>query len=212
MSAVILAGGKSLRMGRDKALLKIGPQTIVEYQLQRLSPLFEELLLSTNSPEKLAHLGLEMVEDVLPGRGPLVGIYSSLLRARYPHLFAIACDMPFISSELINYMKGICKDYDVTVPETERGLEPLHAIYSKTCLPVMKKYIAKGGKGRVIEFFPEVKVRVINQGEISKLTVGEAGVTPSPFLNFNTPEEYQKALEALEAEIRRRTPDCINIK
>ncbi|OHB90879.1 MAG: hypothetical protein A3E19_01290 [Planctomycetes bacterium RIFCSPHIGHO2_12_FULL_52_36] len=192
MSAVILAGGKSSRMGQDKAFLKIGNRTIVEYQLQRLSPLFEELLLSTNLPEKFAHLGLETVQDFIPDRGPLVGIYSSLLKARYSHLFAIACDMPFISPGLITYMKEDCKDYDVTVPETERGLEPLHAIYSKTCLPVMKEYMdKKDGKGRVIEFFPEVKVRVVTREEISSIPGGNEA-----FLNFNTMEEYRKQVDS----------------
>lgn len=192
MSAVILAGGKSSRMGQDKAFLKIGNRTIVEYQLQRLSPLFEELLLSTNLPEKFAHLGLETVQDFIPDRGPLVGIYSSLLKARYSHLFAIACDMPFISPGLITYMKESCKDYDVTVPETERGLEPLHAIYSKTCLPVMKEYVGKkDGKGRVIEFFPQVKVRVVTKEEISSIPGGNEA-----FLNFNTMEEYQKQVDS----------------
>ena len=192
MSAVILAGGKSSRMGQDKAFLKVGNRTIVEYQLQRLSPLFEELLLSTNLPEKFAHLGLETVQDFIPDRGPLVGIYSSLLKARYSHLFAIACDMPFISPGLITYMKEDCKDYDVTVPETERGLEPLHAIYSKTCLPVMKEYMdKKDGKGRVIEFFPEVKVRVVTREEISSIPGGNEA-----FLNFNTMEEYRKQVDS----------------
>lgn len=192
MSAVILAGGKSSRMGQDKAFLKIGNRTIVEYQLQRLSPLFEELLLSTNLPEKFAHLGLETVQDFIPDRGPLVGIYSSLLKARYSHLFAIACDMPFISPGLITYMKEDCKDYDVTVPETERGLEPLHAIYSKTCLPAMKEYVGKkDGKGRVIEFFPQVKVRVVTKEEISSIPGGNEA-----FLNFNTMEEYQKQVDS----------------
>ena len=192
MSAVILAGGKSSRMGQDKAFLKIGNRTIVEYQLQRLSPLFEELLLSTNLPEKFAHLGLETVQDFIPDRGPLVGIYSSLLKARYSHLFAIACDMPFISPGLITYMKEDCKDYDVTVPETERGLEPLHAIYSKTCLPVMKEYMdKKDGKGRVIEFFSQVKVRVVTREEISSIPGGNEA-----FLNFNTMEEYRKQVDS----------------
>ncbi|MFN3466363.1 MAG: molybdenum cofactor guanylyltransferase [Candidatus Brocadiales bacterium] len=192
MSAVIMAGGKSLRMGQDKALLKIGNLTMVEYQLQRLRPLFEEILLSTNSPEKFESLGLETVQDLVPDRGPLVGIYSSLLRARYSHLFAIACDMPFICPGLINYMKEDCKDYDVTVPETEQGLEPLHAIYSKTCLPVMKKYIdRKDGKGRVIEFFREVKVRVIKREEICGIQGGK-----DAFLNFNTPEEYREQVNS----------------
>ena len=179
-------------MGQDKAFLKIGDRTIVEYQLQRLSPLFEELLLSTNLPEKFAHLGLETVQDFIPDRGPLVGIYSSLLRARYSHLFAIACDMPFISPGLITYMKEDCEDCDVTVPETGRGVEPLHAIYSKTCLPVMKEYIdKKDGKGRVIEFFPQVKVRVVTKEEISRIPGGNEA-----FLNFNTMEEYRKQVDS----------------
>ncbi len=212
ITAIIMAGGKSSRMGQDKAFLKIGALTIVEYQLRRLSPLFDEILISTNSPEKFAYLGLKTVQDVSPGRGPLVGIYSSLLKAANPYLFAIACDMPFVNPELINYMKELCKDYDIVVPETEQGLEPLHAIYSKTCLLVMEKYIngstpgptAEGnvshrekqgqrGKGRVIEFFSEVKVRTISLEEISKIPGAREA-----FLNFNTPEEYQKALKFLE--------------
>ncbi|MBI5125756.1 MAG: hypothetical protein HZA70_05940 [Planctomycetes bacterium] len=100
-------------------------------------------------------------------------------------------------------MKENCKDYDVTVPETERGLEPLHAIYSKTCLPVMKEYIdkkdgkepalspPKAEKGRVIEFFPQVKVRVVTREEISRIPGGNEA-----FLNFNTMEEYRKQVDS----------------
>ncbi len=195
ISAVIMAGGRSLRMGQDKALLKIGHLTTVEFQLQRLSPLFKEIILSTNAPGRFTALGIPAVPDLIPGRGPLGGIYTALTRVGNPYMFAIACDMPLINPELIQYMKERCEGYDVTVPETERGLEPLHAIYSRDCIPAIKKQLDSKGSGRVISFFPEVRVRVITKEEISKIKGG-----PDAFLNFNTPEDYQKALKLLRAE------------
>lgn len=190
ITAVILAGGKSLRMGQDKAFLRIGGLTIIEFQLQGLRPLFDEITLSTNSPERFRHLDIPAFPDIIPDRGPLGGIYTALLKARHPHIFAIACDMPFINPELIRHLIERCEDYDVTVPETEQGLEPLHAVYSKNCIPAIRRQLkGKGGKGRVIEFFPEVKVRVIPQEDIARI---EGGL--KAFLNFNTPEEYESTL------------------
>lgn len=193
ITAVIMAGGKSLRMGSDKALLKIGNLPAVEFQLQRLRPLFDEIILSTNAPEEFRHLDIPCLPDIIPDRGPLGGIYTALLRAKNPYIFAIACDMPFVSAALINYLKEKCEGYDVTIPETERGLEPLHAIYSRDCIPAIKKHLETDDKGRVIGFFPDVKVRVITKEEISLIEGG-----PQAFLNFNTPEDYQTALELLK--------------
>jgi molybdopterin-guanine dinucleotide biosynthesis protein A len=193
ITAVIMAGGKSLRMGSDKALLKIGNLPAVEFQLQRLKPLFDEIILSTNAPEEFRHLDIPCLPDIIPDRGPLGGIYTALLRAKNPYIFAIACDMPFISTALIDYLKEKCEGYDVTIPETERGLEPLHAIYSRDCVPAIKKHLEVDSKGRVIGFFPDVKVRVITKEEIALIEGG-----PQAFLNFNTPEDYQTALELLK--------------
>ncbi|MDO8137702.1 MAG: molybdenum cofactor guanylyltransferase [Candidatus Brocadiales bacterium] len=192
ITAVVMAGGKSLRMGSDKALLKIGNLTAVEFQLQRLRPLFDEIILSTNAPEEFRHLDIPCLPDIIPDRGPLGGIYTALLRAKNPYIFAIACDMPFVSAALIDYLKEKCEGYDVTVPETDRGLEPLHAIYSRDCIPAIKKHLEADSKGRVIGFFPDVRVRVITKEEIAQIEGG-----PQAFLNFNTPKDYQIALELL---------------
>src|SRR3990167_6096420 len=105
ISAAIMAGGKSVRMGRDKAFLKIGALTAVEFQLQRLRPLFEEIILSTNTPEKFTTLDIPAISDMIPHRGPLGGIYTALSSVKNPYLFAIACDMPCVSPVLIQYMR-----------------------------------------------------------------------------------------------------------
>ncbi|MFQ5956140.1 MAG: molybdenum cofactor guanylyltransferase [Candidatus Brocadiales bacterium] len=188
-----MAGGKSLRMGQDKAFLKIGNLTAVEFQLKKLKPLFEEIILSTNTPERFEHLDIPAIPDIVPGRGPLGGIYTALTNVGNPYLFAIACDMPLINPGLIKYMKEKGEGYDVTVPETEQGLEPLHAIYSRGCIPAIKKQLEGNGSGRVISFFPDVKVRVITKEEIASIEGGREA-----FLNFNTPEDYQRALELLK--------------
>lgn len=200
-SAAIMAGGKSERMGRDKALLSIGGVSAVEFLLQRLRPMFEEIILSTNTPDNFSKLGVPAIPDQIPGRGPLGGIYTTLSNVTNPYLFVIACDMPCVSPDLIKYLvhevkgEGQGEVYDVVVPETERGLEPLHAIYSKTCVPAIKKQLEGNGSGRVISFFPDVKVRVVSKEEIAEIKGG-----PEAFLNFNTPEDYRKALELLRAK------------
>ncbi|MFQ5862682.1 MAG: molybdenum cofactor guanylyltransferase [Candidatus Brocadiales bacterium] len=195
ISAVIMAGGKSLRMGRDKAFLKIGNLTAVEFQLQRLRPLFEEIILSTNTPERFKALDIPAIPDLIPDRGPLEGIYTALTRIGNLYLFVIACDMPFVNPGLIQYMRERGEGYDVTVPETEQGLEPLHAIYSRACIPAIKRQLDSNGSGRVISFFQEVKVRVITKEEIGRIKGGNEA-----FLNFNTPEDYHRALELLKTK------------
>ncbi len=192
ISAVIMAGGKSLRMGEDKACLKIGSLSAVEFQLQRLRPLFKEIILSTNTPGRFKALDIPAVPDLIHDKGPLGGIYTALTKIENPYLFAIACDMPFVNRELIEYMRERSEGYDVIVPETERGLEPLHAIYSRACIPAIKKQLDANDNGRVISFFPDVKVRVVTKEEITGIEGGD-----DAFLNFNTPEDYQRALELL---------------
>lgn len=193
ISAAIMAGGKSERMGRDKALLKIGDLTAVEFQLQRLKPIFEEIILSTNAPEEFEALGIPAIPDIISDKGPLGGIYTALSNINNPYLFAIACDMPCVSPALIQYIRERCEGYDVTIPETARGPEPLHAIYSRDCIPAIKRALESNGSGRVISFFPEVTVKVITEEEIAGIKGGE-----DAFLNFNTLEDYQRVLELLK--------------
>ncbi len=184
VTAIILAGGKSQRMGSNKALLKYGDTTFIERQIARLSKIFQEIILSANDTSIYAHLLLPVVPDVIPGKGPLSGICAGIMHATNHYTFAVACDMPFISEEVILYLKQFITDYDVVVPRTERGLEPLHAFYSKNCIPPMQQCL-KEGRLRVIDFFSEVKVKIVNEEELRVLAPAI-----QPLINLNTPEEY----------------------
>lgn len=146
-SAVILCGGRSRRFGAEKALAELRGATLIARQLAVLDAISADVFLSTNQPERFEHLGRPMVADRHPEMGPLGGIESSLLRARYEVLAVVACDMPFASGELLRYLAGLSGDrFDIVVPVRERpprGLhpEPLHAVYARSALPVISRAI-----------------------------------------------------------------------
>ncbi len=186
MTAIILAGGKSRRMGFNKAFLKYGDTTFIGHQIERLSEIFDEIILSANDTDTYTHLGLPIVPDVIPGKGPLSGICAGLMRSASSHAFVIACDMPFVHEKVIRYLKEQIDGYDVVVPQTSRGLEPMHAFYSRNCIQPMYRCINEG-RLRIIDFFSEVKVRIVDEQEFKGLDLSTQSLT-----NLNTPEEYQK--------------------
>ncbi|MFC1953195.1 molybdenum cofactor guanylyltransferase [Chloroflexota bacterium] len=167
---IILAGGKSLRLGRIKALETIGGESLIERVVERLKPIADRILIVT-SPEQIdfpVSGEVEIIVDLYPGRGPLGGIYTGLWYSRSPLSIIVACDMPFINADLMEYMVGISEDYDVIVPRLKNGmLEPLHAVYSRTCLNKMEIRLKKNELG-VHPFLETVNVRYINQAEIQK--------------------------------------------
>ena len=130
MVGVILVGGKSRRYGRNKALELFQGERLIDRQVRKIRALFPEVLVITNEPQFYLHLGVTVVRDVIPGQGPLGGIYTGLLFAQGESIFVTACDMPFVQPALIRRMVQLAGSYDVVVPEREEGLEPLHAIYS----------------------------------------------------------------------------------
>lgn len=186
MTAIILAGGKSRRMGFNKAFLPYGDKTFIEHQIARLNKIFDEIILSANDARLYAHLNLPIVSDILPERGPLSGICAGLIRSTSFHSFVIACDMPFIHEKIILYLREQIDGYDVVVPQTSRGLEPLHAFYSRNCIQPMYRCLNEG-RLRIIDFFSDVKVKIIDEREFKELDV-----PTQPLVNLNTPEEYQK--------------------
>lgn len=186
VTAIILAGGKSRRMGFNKAFLKYRDKTFIEHQIARLSKIFDEIILSANDASVYACLNLPIVSDVIPDKGPLSGICAGLMRSTSSHAFVIACDMPFIDEKVILYLKDQIDSYDVVVPQTSRGLEPLHAFYSKNCIQPMSRCINEG-RLRIIDFFSEVKVRIVDELEFKGLDVSTQSL-----INLNTPEEYEK--------------------
>ncbi|MGH7321685.1 MAG: molybdenum cofactor guanylyltransferase [Candidatus Rokuibacteriota bacterium] len=188
VSGVILAGGRSRRMGGSpKALLPFAERPLIQHIAETLDARLPDTLVVTNSPELYAFLGLPMVADVFPEGGSLGGIYSGLRAAPGDAAFCVACDMPFLSGSLITSLIERAADADVVVPEAAGELQTLHAVYAKVCLPAMERRL-RAGQLKITGFFDEVRV----------LRVPEEGVAAFEdpalaFMNLNTPDDLARA-------------------
>jgi molybdopterin-guanine dinucleotide biosynthesis protein A len=158
-------------LGRSKVLETIDGKSLIGHVTERLRPLTNQLLIVT-SQEQLDLPGTgkaEILADLYPGKGPLGGIYTGLLASRSSHSIAVACDMPFLNTELLRYMVALSGDFDAVVPRLGEGmLEPLHAIYSKSCLDIMKTHLERG-QLEVYSFFSAVRVRYVERAECQRL-------------------------------------------
>ncbi len=190
VACVILAGGSSRRMGSDKALLPYRGGRFIETIHRGMAALFEEVLVVTNSPEALDFLPCRKVPDLIPGMGALSGIHSGLRHSEAPRVFAVACDMPFLDASLIRHMVSGAEGCDVVVPEGPAGLEPLHAVYSRTALGPMEEAL-RAGEGRIVSFFDRVRVRKVGREEVARFDPEFRS-----FRNINTPEDYFRFREA----------------
>jgi molybdopterin-guanine dinucleotide biosynthesis protein A len=184
VTGVILAGGQSSRMGSNKALLPYRGGLFIESIFRQMSGLFDELLLVTNSPEQYAFLGCRMVPDRYPGLGALAGLHAGLYHSRTPHIFAVACDMPYLDGTLIRALLARKHLADVVIPESGQGLEPLHAVYGQACLPAMEQALLSGQR-RIVSFFPHMRVNTFTSDHVA--TIDSAF---SSFSNINTPADY----------------------
>ena len=189
ISGIILAGGRSFRLGSDKALLELGGHTLVERVIGVLHPITDEVIVVTNTPDRFAHLAADVrfVKDVLPRPSALVGIYSGLLAARYEYSLVVACDMPFLNPNLLRYLVNQATGCDVVIPRHSRGLEALHACYSRRCIGPMENLMQKED-ATIAHFFPEVKVCYIDEPILRELD--PEGLS---FYNINTPADWELA-------------------
>lgn len=189
VTAYILAGGKSKRIKTNfsKAFLKLGKMSVVENLIARITPLFKEVILITNDYSAYKHLGLKMVKDLVPKKSSLGGIYTGLKLSSTFHNFFFACDMPFVNTNLVRFFLKNRKGYDVIIPQVKNKLEPLHSIYSKDCIKFIEKQLRENDL-KIINFFPEVRVKYIKEAEIKKID-GEF----LSFFNINTPADYKIA-------------------
>ncbi|ACZ38452.1 molybdenum cofactor guanylyltransferase [Sphaerobacter thermophilus] len=194
LSVAILAGGQSRRMGRDKALLDVAGRALIEHVIERARPVASEMMLIASDRPAYARFGLRVVPDRCPQSGALGGIYTAIAEAEHPHCLVLACDMPFVNTDLLRYMAAVPRDYDVLVPSlaAERStqgeretLETLHAIYGKSCLPAIERQLQEGIL-KVIGFFSQVRVKRIPEEEIRQYDPNLLS-----FYNANTPEEYE---------------------
>ena len=197
LSIVIQAGGGSQRMGQDKALMPFLGKALIQRVVERLAPIADELLVTTNSPEAYRFLGLPLFEDLIPGRGALGGLYTALVSASRPAVAVVACDMPFASAALLEHAYNLLlqESFDVVIPRSRDGLEPLHAVYRReTCLPAIEASIA-ADQWKMIAWFPQVKVKALSMEVIDSLDPLGVG-----FWNLNTPEEFAAAEEMARRE------------
>ena len=184
ISGVILAGGESQRMGSDKSLLPLQGARFIDHIYARLRPLFEEVIIVTNSPELYHDLPCRKVPDIYLKQGALAGIHAGLSQVQQPRAFVVGCDMPFISEKVVRKICSHAKQGDLILPLSSCGHEPLHALYAKNCLPAMEQVLEAGHK-RIMKFFSQVRVVEISAAELLSLDPQEKS-----FCNVNTPDEY----------------------
>lgn len=141
MTGIILSGGKSRRMGKNKAFIEVGGLRLVDRITVLFKELFDEVILVTNEPLAYLDLDVTIATDIFPGKGPLGGIYTGLFFAQHERAFVAPCDMPFLKSGFIEWMMENSGNCDILVPAPSDGLQPLHAVYSKKCLPIIKKML-----------------------------------------------------------------------
>ena len=190
LTVCIQAGGQSSRMGQDKALKPFLGRPLIQRVVDRLSPIANELIVTTNRPEDYAFLNLPLFADLRPGRGALGGLYTAIASAKHPLVAVVACDMPFASANLLEAASQLLlrEEVDVVIPRSEEGYEPLHAVYRRaTCLPAIEAAIDED-QWKVVAWFPRVKVHALSPDEVKRYDlVGLA------FWNVNTPEEFAEA-------------------
>ncbi|MCK4964769.1 MAG: molybdenum cofactor guanylyltransferase [Dehalococcoidia bacterium] len=194
MTSIVLAGGESLRFGREKALEEMGGRSLIERVIERLSLLGNEIIVVTSSSNQLPDLGVKMVIDSYQGKGNLVGIYSGLKDAASSHALVVGCDMPFLNVALLRHLTTLSPGFDVVIPKVADELEPLHAVYSKNCLAPIEATLGEG-KRRIVDFFPTVRVRYVEKAEIERFDPQHLS-----FFNINSEADLERARMLLERE------------
>jgi molybdopterin-guanine dinucleotide biosynthesis protein A len=167
VTSIVLAGGKNLRLGRSKALEVIGGKSLIDRVIERLEPVTNRFLIVTSREHSEFPTGgdIEILTDIYPDRGPLGGIYTGLLASQSSCSIAVACDMPFLNNGLLSHMIDLSHGFDAVVPRWQNGmLEPLHAVYAKSCLDTMKKRLENDQLG-IYRFLDEINVRYIEEEE-----------------------------------------------
>ncbi len=191
VGCIILAGGKASRLGQDKVLATLGRMSLLQRVITRLRPVCAELIVVTGGDRDLSTLSAEpqpkIVTDVLPGKGPLGGIYTGLLASSYETNLVVASDMPFLNEALLRYMVGLAPGFDIVVPRLGKLVEPLHAVYSRQCIAPIEEMLKKE-RLSVNELLGLVKVRYVEAEEIDRFDPRHLS-----FFNINTKTDMETA-------------------
>ncbi len=186
ITAVILVGGKSRRMGVDKAFLEIDGVPLFERVLGVCREAFGRVVVVGDQTGRFAGYGLPVHPDMCPGSA-LGGLYTGLVHAETPYVFAAACDLPFPSVAVVRHLASLRHGFDAVVPRGANGYEPLFAVYSMNCRDLMRRFLEEG-KVRIFDLYPELNVRYVPTEELVSLAGDDRAL-----LNVNTPEEFARA-------------------
>lgn len=185
-AAVVLAGGKSTRMGEDKALLNVTGRRMLEGTVRLLSAVFTEIFISAND-NSYDDLNIKVIPDDFKGSGPLGGIHAALKYSTHHTNFFTACDMPFIDIRLAVYLIDQVEGYDAVVPRMGNYYQPLFAVYTKECLQAVENRI-QAGKNKITSFYDDIKIKFVDTDELRKF-----GNPDELFFNVNTPGDLELA-------------------
>ena len=196
IGSIVLAGGKGLRLGRDKTQETIKNRTLLQRVVSRVSFLDGGIIIVTASEKQCLSQsincpGLRMVADTCPGKGPLGGIYTGLAASDSIYNLVVACDMPFLNQALLNYMVQVSAGFEIVVPRLGSLVEPLHAIYSRGCLTPIERLLEQGTLS-VSNLFALVKVRYVEADEINRFDPEHLS-----FFNINSGTDLKKAKELI---------------
>jgi len=190
MTSIILAGGKSLRLGRNKSLATIGGKSLIQWVVDRLAAISTEIVIANARGQEIpcsSNVRSITVADIYPGKGPLAGIHSGLIAASSRRAIVVSCDTPFLSVGLLEYMIQTCPGSDIVVPHMKEKVEPLCAVYSKDCVNPIQELLNRN-ELKIIELYPMVTVRYIEETEIDRFDPEHLS-----FFNINSQVDLDRA-------------------
>ncbi|MEW6089061.1 MAG: molybdenum cofactor guanylyltransferase [bacterium] len=186
-TAIILAGGKSSRLGQNKVFADIANRTIFEREIDVLQKLFSEIIITANNPVLFRSCGLKIYKDFIPNKGPLGGILTGLSISASNKNFIVSCDMPFLNEKVITYLSSQFINCDLLIPCWHGQLMPLHGFYSKNCLNTIENQIGKN-KLKLLDITRHLKTKYIREYELKKFDKDGKS-----FFNVNTLEDLENA-------------------
>lgn len=204
ITSIILAGGRSSRLGREKLAEVIAGKSLIERAISRISSLSQEILIvisqkqARSSLPSYAYPEAKTVVDLYPETGSLIGIYTGLVHSSNFLNLVVACDMPFLNLKLLRYMVKIAPGFDVVIPRIGDQVEPLHTLYSKNCMGPMENLI-KQDNLKITGFFDSVKVRYVGEEELDRFDPERLS-----FFNINTEADLKKARMLAARETTQR--------
>ena len=198
VTGVLLAGGKSRRMGQDKRLLSVGDETLYTRSLSVLRAIFERVVVVVAQDSPLVASDAPVLRDVIPHCGSLGGLYTGLKEARTQWVFAVACDMPFLDPGTIWHFTSLKGEGDVIMAKLRNGFQPMHALYHRNCLPIMEGLIhAQDFKIHRLADHPALRVRIVTPEELSRFDPEGRS-----FYNVNTPADLAAARSLFDQTVK----------